>query len=481
MNSHQKRQLSALDQQFLAAEGGGVLAHVSWLAIYAPGSQLSVEDVRSRIASRLADLEPLRWRLARVPLALDWPYWEPARPDLSYHVRELTVQGRGDDLELARLIEPVVSAPLDRRRPLWELYVIGGLEGQRSALLYKLHHALVDGISQVDLIGALHDAPSREDHVDAFPIEDLATVAEKARWACRGLARYIPRMVRAIGSALPYLDQVPTLRPLPGVPAISEAIRRVTGRRFQNESGRTRRNPHPGRVHVARTGLNGRLSSRRQVAWAPVPFPQVRAVASRVTINDVLVATCAGALRSWLELTGQQSVDALVAMILKSRRAEHTTRYGNALSAFLTAIPTDVEGAAARLRRAHDLLVAAKEQHLLVPATILGDANNLVPTPMFRATARLLTRVASVRRREAPLHLVISNMQGPASPWFFRGVRLDRLYPLSALMPGAGLNITIVSYAGTIGYGVASDPSMVDPWEIAAALGAAHEDLVGTS
>src|SRR3954447_8863632 len=156
------RQLTSLDAQFLALENARQTGHVGSLAILdpstAPGGSFGCAEVTSLISARTAQLPPLRWRLAEVPLGLDHPYWiEEAEGDLGYHVREMALASPGNDAQLAEQVARIVSRPLDRARPLWELYLIHGLPGGDVGMLTKIHHALIDGISGAEIMGLLLD------------------------------------------------------------------------------------------------------------------------------------------------------------------------------------------------------------------------------------------------------------------------------------------------------------------------------------
>ena len=166
------RQLTGLDTQILALEDGRNHAHVSALAICdpatAPDGRLTLDRVRELIAARLHQLPPLRWKLVEVPFGLDYPYWvDAAEFDLDFHLRELALPDPGDERVLAEQVARIVSRPLDRSRPLWELYLIHGLEGGRVGMLTKIHHAAVDGASVAELLGIMLDTePAPTDPTD---------------------------------------------------------------------------------------------------------------------------------------------------------------------------------------------------------------------------------------------------------------------------------------------------------------------------
>lgn len=220
------RQLTSLDAQFLAAEDGRTHGHVCALGIYdpvsAPGGELTLEALRAVIAERIGLLEPFRWRLATVPLSLDHPYWfEDPDFDLDFHVRELALPSPGDDHQLAEQVARIHARPLDRAHPLWELYLIHGLTGGRVAVMTKVHHSAVDGVSGGELLSVLLDSQPRDSHrapsVAGRRREAVPGQAELLVRGLLGLARQPLRALSAVPRALPNLDQVPTMRALPGV------------------------------------------------------------------------------------------------------------------------------------------------------------------------------------------------------------------------------------------------------------------------
>ena len=214
------RQLTSLDAQFLAIEDGRAHGHVSGLAVYGSGSALDADRVRSLIAERIHLLPPFRWRLVTVPLGIDHPYWvEDDAFDLEFHVRELALPAPGDDRQLGDQVARLVARPLDRARPLWELYVIQGLRDGRVALLTKIHHAAVDGMSGAEILSVLLDpSPEGRDVPPAEGGRGRGTRPGRAEMLARGVAG-LPRQplrLAALPRTLPHLDSVPTLRHLPG-------------------------------------------------------------------------------------------------------------------------------------------------------------------------------------------------------------------------------------------------------------------------
>ena len=181
---------------------------------------------------------------------------------------------------------------------------------------------------------------------------------------------------------------------------------------------------------------------------------------------------CAGALREWLTALGELPAEPLVAMIPVSvRTAEEVGTFGNRVSTMLVTIPTDEPDAERRLRSAHETLRSAKERHKAVPATALQDANHVIPPALFARAARVTTVVAARHPSEAPVNTVISNVPGSPVPQYLAGARMEALYPVSAIMDGVGLNLTVMSYDGDLNFGIVADRELVDdPWPLAEAL-----------
>src|SRR4051812_36511408 len=224
------RQLTSLDAQFLALENARQAGHVAGLAILDPstarGGALSCNDIQALIADRIPQLPPLRWRLAEVPLGLDYPYWvDDADFDLHFHVRELALPSPGSDTQLAEQVARITSRPLDRARPLWELYLIHGLESGHVAMLTKIHHALIDGMSGAEIMGLLldlgPDAPKLPEVTDwKGRAETAPSGTEMLARGLLGVPRYPVRALRSLPAAIPNLEDTP-FSTLPGAGLVS--------------------------------------------------------------------------------------------------------------------------------------------------------------------------------------------------------------------------------------------------------------------
>jgi WS/DGAT/MGAT family acyltransferase len=451
------RQLTSLDAQFLALENARQAGHVGSLAILdpstAPGARLGCAEVKALLRERLPLLPPLRWRLAEVPFGLDYPYWvDDGEFDLDYHVRELALARPGSDAQLAEQTARIMSRPLDRARPLWELYVIEGLESGNIGVLTKIHHAVVDGLSGAEIMGLLLDlAPEGRELPEPEP-SSAGHTPRQFELLARGLLgvpRYPVRMLRSLPAAIPNLDQTP-FGTLPGARTLTRLASRVS------------RDDGPGPTnHVApKTSFNAPVTPHRRFVFGKLPLADVKAVknAHGVTVNDVVVSICAGAVRDWLIEHEELPDEPLVAQIPVSVRTdEQWGTYGNRILLMAAALHTDIEDPVERLRATHESLLVMKERHRALPAALLQDANHFVPPAVFARAARLTFAFSTSRTGRPTWNLVISNVPGPQFPLYLAGARLEANYPVSVITDGMGLNITVMSYMGSLDFGIVAD------------------------
>ena len=484
------RQLTSLDTQFLAVEDGNTHGHVSGLGIYdpgtAPGAILTRDSLTALVAQRIHLLPPFRWRLVEVPLGLDHPYWVDAPDvDLEFHIRELGLPAPGDDRQLAEQVGRIVARPLDRARPLWELYIIQGLADGRVGVLTKIHHAAVDGMSGAEVLSVLLDPSAHPEPQPAAAQAVSEPPAAPGPWAmlARGLAG-IPsqrlRALRALPRALPFIDENPTLRTVPGIGALAAAGRIVMQPRRCMHDARIIRGQN---LHAPLTPLNAPIGPHRRIAFSRQSLHDVKRVKDHfgVTINDVVLAICAGALRSFLDARGELPDAPLLAMVPMSvRTPEQSGTFGNRVTTMLAPIPTHIADPAERVCAAQTAMNAAKERHQAVPATVLQDTNEIIPPAIFASAARITARIVLRHPTQALANTIISNVPGSPVPLYLAGARLEALYPISAVTHGIGLNITVMSYCGGLDFGIVADHDLVnDAWAIAAALREAQAELVG--
>lgn len=479
------RQLTSLDAQFLAVESARVYGHVGSMAVYdpstAPAGTLEFADVRRMVAERIHQLPPFRWKLVEVPFGLDLPYWiDDPDFDLDFHIRDSAVPPPGDEHQLAETVARIFARPLDRRRPLWELYLIHGLKGGRVALLTKVHHSVVDGVAGNEILSVLLDPSPKGREIEPPdgppPTERRPSELEMLARGVAGLPRQPLRALRSMPNAVPNLINLPGANAFPGVPALTRGVAKARGLLGAPEDDgilevTTARPP--------RTSFNGRVSPHRSFAYGSVSLDTIKAIknAAGVTVNDVVVALCAGAVRDWMLATDELPDDPLVALVPVSVRTEEQMgEFGNRVSGMVVPIPTDVADPRARLDRTHELLVSAKEIHGALPADLLTDATSFIPPTLLSRAAKATTEILA--RTRPPLNLVISNVPGSPTPLYCAGALLEELVPVSAVVDGVGLNMTVMSYRDHVDFGVVADKDQIeDVWPLVEGVKIALADL----
>ncbi len=458
------RQLTSLDTQFLALENARQSGHVAGLAILDPseraGGTLTCTDIQALILERLPLLPPLRWRLKEVPLSLDYPYWvDDPDFDLSFHVREIALPAPGSDAQLEDQVARIVERPLDRTRPLWELYLISGLKSGHVAMLTKIHHALIDGISGAEITGLLLDLTPEPRDVPTPPRwGDDEPVPSELGMAVRGLLgvpKYPLRALRSLPSAIPNLEET-TFSTLPGAGAVGGLAKRLQRTIAGQEAPVNNR----GSLVAPKTTFNGRVSAHRRFSFGQLDLADVKAVktAHGTTVNDVVVSICAGAVRRWLVAHDElPDVPLVVQVPVSVRTNEQAGTYGNRIILMSAPLFTDEADPATRLQRTHEALDGMKERHRALPATLLQDANHFIPPAVFSRAAKLTFRLATSGPGRPAWNLVVSNVPGPQFPLYCAGARLVANYPVSVITDGMGLNITVMSYCGKLDFGIVAD------------------------
>jgi diacylglycerol O-acyltransferase / wax synthase len=481
------RQLTSLDAQFLAVESSRTYGHVGGLAIYDPSTtprgELTVPDLCRLVSERLHLLPPFTWRLVSVPLGLAHPYWiEDPDFDLDFHIRESAVPPPGTDRQLAETVARIFARPLDRNRPLWELYLIHGLPEGRVALLTKIHHSVVDGVSGNEILTVLLD-PSPEGREIAPPLEERATESPPGELSMlgRGLLS-LPlqplKALRSAPSALPHLPMLPGASALPGGPTLARGLTRVR-RRLGVE-------PHDPEILEAtgarppKTCFNGPISGHRRFSFGQMSLDRVKAIKNETgtTVNDVVVSLCAGALREWLNERSELPSKPLVALVPVSVRTEDEQgTFGNKVAGMIVPIPTNQADPRRRLKRTHEYLRGAKERHRATPASLLTDATSFIPPAVASLAARTTIELLG-RTGRPPVNVVISNVPGPRNPLFIAGAKLEANYPVSVVIDGVGLNITVMSYLDHLDFGIVSDRDQIDDvWPLLDRLRDALDEL----
>jgi diacylglycerol O-acyltransferase / wax synthase len=478
------RQLTSLDAQFLNLESPRMYGHVGSYAVYDPstssGGELRIEDICRMVGRRLHLLPPFRQRLVQAPLGLELPYWvEDQDFDLDFHIRESAVPPPGTDKQAAETVARIFARPLDRSRPLWELYLIHGLEGGRVALLTKVHHSVFDGVSGNEILSILLDSsPDGNEIPPPERVWDGERVPGELEMLGRGVLGFALqplRSLRALPTALPNAPALPGLPAIPGVPTLARALTRVRRAVGGDDGGvlefTTARPP--------RTSFNGRISAHRRFSLGSLSLDKVKALKNElgITVNDVVVALCTTAVREWLIERDELPEEPLVAAVPMSVRSEEEKgTFGNRISLMTVPIPTNEPDPRERLMRTHELLKAAKERHRALPADLLTDVTGFIPPAVAGLAARRVVDILT--RLNPPVNLVISNVPGPRESLYCAGAELQALYPVSVVMDGVGLNITVMSYRDHLDFGIVADREQVDDvWSLMERAGSALDEL----
>jgi WS/DGAT/MGAT family acyltransferase len=446
------RQLTGLDAAFLALETPAVYGHVGSVCVLDPSSSrepVTLRRLTELIASRLHLVPPFRRRLVEVPFGLDQPYWiEDPNFDIEFHVREIALPEPGDDRQLARQTARLHARPLDRRRPLWELYLIQGLAGGRIAIYTKVHHAAIDGVSGNDILAALLDLSPEGRDLGEPPPWQSDRIPGQIEMLTRSAVSLAGHPLRLARLSYGLTRSLPTLAAQAGRPRLPIVDRFLRANNKDLLTAPALRPP--------RTPFNRPISPHRRWSFRTVSLSDVKKVknAAGVTVNDVVMALCTGALRQWLTDHDALPTTPLVAAVPVSVRSENERgTHGNRVSSMLAALPTTTGDPWERLMACHQAMRAAKEQHGALPADLLADVTEFAMPALAGQAARLSAKLRLVERI-APFNLIISNVPGPNVPLYYAGAELQSYFPLSAIADGQGLNITVLSYRDGMYFGL---------------------------
>jgi diacylglycerol O-acyltransferase / wax synthase len=441
------QQLSGLDAAFLALESPTMFGHVGSLCVIDPSTApepLTLERLTNVVASRLSLVPPFRRRLVFVPLGLDQPYWiDDPDFDIEFHVREIALPAPGNDRQLSEQAARLHARPLDRRRPLWELYLISGLPKGRLAIYTKVHHAAIDGVSGNDILGALLDLAPEGREVLPGPWK-----GEREPSSVHLLARSALSLIRQ-----PIRATRLSLELVCSAPGVLRNASRPRLPFIDRDPGAVLSRPS---LRAPKTPFNAPITPHRRFAFRALPLADIKVIknAAGLTVNDVVMALSTGALRRWLEDHEALPDSPLVAAVPVSvRTTEEMGTAGNRISGLFAALPTQLANPLDRLRAVHEAMRVAKEQHGALPADLLSDVTQFAIPALAGQAARLNERLRLLERAN-PFNLFVSNVPGPNVRLYFAGAELLSYYPLSAIADGQGLNITVISYRDSMFFGL---------------------------
>ncbi len=467
------KQLSGLDASFLYMETGSQFGHVSGLGVFKrpdkPGWS-AYEAMREKLTRRLPDLEPLRRRLVEVPLRLDHPFWiEDPAFDLEFHLRESAVPSPGTTDQLAALAARLIARPLDRSHPLWECYVIDGLADDCFAVLTKIHHATVDGAAGAELMTIFYDyEPGSVDQAERAGLPPTEKVPSPAQTLSKVIVGSIGKPGKFVRLQVRTLRAVGEMTRNRGLTGLANLIRTIPNPIGAQVAARARRDddnltPLP-ETSAPHTPFNGAITPHRRVALRSIELARVKAIksAAGATVNDVVMAACAGGLRRYLLKHDALPDRPLVAMVPVSiRTGSEADPWTNRVSGLFTVMPTTSAEPLERLRQMQQIMNDAKDRFTLLPATALVDYADFAPPALAIRAASLASRLRIADRLNSPVNLVVSNVPGPRRPLYLDQARMVSYYPVSTITDGVGLNVTVQSYCDTMDFALVACRELV--------------------
>ena len=446
------QRLSGLDASFLYLETSDQPMHVCSImeldTSTMPGGY-TFDRLRDALSLRIRAMPQFREKLANSPLNLDHPVWvDDNNFDIDRHLHRIGLPPPGGRAELSEICGHIASLPLDRRRPLWEMWVIEGVAGTdchrdgRIGVMVKVHHAGVDGVTGANLMSQLctteADAPA-PDPVDG--------VGGASGWeiAAGGLVRFASR-------------------PLHLANVVPGTVSSVVGTLLRAREGQTMARPFA----APRTVFNARISGRRNVALAKLDLEDIKTVKNHfgVKVNDVVMALVSGVLRQYLAERNALPDTSLVATVPVSVHGKSDRPGRNQVSGMFSSLQTHIADPVERLEAIAEANSVAKQHSSAIGATLLQDWTQFAAPAVFGIAMRVYART---RLTEMPVHnLVVSNVPGPQIPLYMLGCEVKAMFPLGPIFHGSGLNITVMSLNRNLDVGLISCPQLLpDLWAMA--------------
>lgn len=428
-----------MDASFVALESRNSPMHIGSILIYnpatAPGGFVRFKDILRFMESRMQLSRTMRQRLVRVPFDLDYPYWvEDKEFDLEYHVRHLALPKPGDWRQLCIQAARIFSRPLDLTRPPWEFTVVEGLDNVPGvspgsfAMITKVHHAAIDGMSGIDLMEALHtlapDAPP-PDKPDTWKGEDVPNLAQLLGRSWFNAVTNPMRQLEVAAKA---------------APGIAKVIKGLASKDFELH----------GAMLAPRCRFNSTISPNRVVEGRSLPLADVKAIREAVPgakVNDVFLAVIGGAMRRYLDHHGELPDKTLTAMApISVRSSGEKNDMGNQVAAMIAPLGTHIADPLERLRFVHSETVNSKAMTDALGARNMTEISKVSPALFMALGAQLYTRLHLADRVGPPFSTVVTNVPGPPVPIYSSGARLESMMGLLCLTDGLGLGHVVQSY-----------------------------------
>jgi diacylglycerol O-acyltransferase / wax synthase len=461
------QRLTGLDASFLYLETSAQPLHVCSIVELdtstMPGGY-TFERLRDALSLRIKAMPEFREKLADSPLNLDHPVWvDDDDFEIERHLHRIGLPPPGGRAELSQICGHIASLPLDRRRPLWEMWVIEGVAGTdchgdgRLAVMTKVHHASVDGVTGANLMSQLCTPEA-----DAPAPDRAEGVGGASGWqiAAGGLVRF-------------------AARPLNLANVVPDTVSSVVATLRRARVGQTMARPFA----APRTAFNATINGRRNIAYAELDLEDVKKVKNHfgVKVNDVVMALVSGALRQYLVARNGLPDSSLVAMVPVSVHGRSDRPGRNKISGMFASLETQLSDPVERLKAIAEANSVAKQHSSSIGASLLQDWSQFAAPAVFGVAMRLYAR--SRLTESMPVHnLVVSNVPGPQVPLFMLGCEVQAMYPLGPIFHGSGLNITVMSLQGNLDVGLISCPELLpDLWEMADEFAVGMEELIAAA
>ena len=461
------QRLSGLDASFLYLETAAQPLHVCSIleldTSTVPGGY-TFDRLRDELTMRIKAMPEFREKLADSRLNLDHPVWvDDPDFDVQRHLHRIGLPAPGGRTELSEICGHIASLPLDRSRPLWEMWVIENVAGTdahaggRLALLTKVHHAAVDGVTGANLMSTL--CTTEPDAPPPDPVDGPGSATE-LEIAVNGAFRFVTRPLKLV-TVLPST-----------VSTVLDTARRAT-------KGLTMAAPFA----APKTAFNANVTAHRNISFAEMDLDDIKTVKGHfgVKVNDVVMALVSGVLRRFLLDRDELPESSLVAMIPVSVHDKSDRPGRNQVSGMFSSLHTNIEDPVERLKAIAEANSVAKQHSSAIGATLLQDWTQFAAPAVFGVAMQVYAR--SKLSAAAPVHnLVVSNVPGPQIPLYLLGCEVKAMYPLGPIFHGSGLNITVMSLCGKLDVGLISCPELLpDLWEMADDFGVELAELVAAT
>lgn len=458
------RQVPGPDAAFLYGERPEWHFHVSALMLLDPSTsdRFSYDEVVAQVGRRLHLSPQFRWKLVEGPLRmrLERPIWvDDPEFDITRHMHRVAVPSPGDERALGELVGQLVSYKIDRTRPLWEMWMIEGLDDGRVGLLAKVHHAIIDGQSGAELATLLYDTepdPGPDPEPPPYRPEPAPTFTD--------------RLGRAAGHAVMWPVQA------------GRFTRQLVRQGVEMSRAALGEDPPAAPLQAPRCSLHGKLTPDREFASVRLSLADAKRIKDvfGVKLNDVIIAIAAGALRQYLIGLDDLPDKPLIAQVPVSHRNEGGDDHvGTKVGAMFCSMATDIDDPVERLQAIHAGSGRAKELHREFTRHHEVDFTETLPPAAIALAARTWSLVGIDQYTPPIFSVIISNVAGPAFDLYLAGARVDAMLPMGPLLVGSGVNLTVVSSAEELDFGLMACPNIIaDPWVIADAIPLALKELL---